>query len=189
MLICISGKAYSGKDTFAKYLAEALYKKTGLSFIMMAFATELKRKSKEDFDLSYEQLWGSSKEAPDFRYPKEDKNSHFTPREIMQSVGGFYRTIDPNYWINKLFEVVNEKKYTNVIITDVRYKNEANAVKSKGGIVIRINSEEKSKSGTHASEVDLDDYIGFDIEVHNFKDLDYLKKQAIEVAEKIKESY
>ena len=100
MLIGISGKAYPGTDTFAKYLAEAMYKNTGLSFIMMALAAELKRKAKQDFDLSYEQLWGARKEAPDFRYPKDD-GTHWTPREIMQNVGEFYRSIDHNYWVNR----------------------------------------------------------------------------------------
>lgn len=58
MIIGISGKARSGKDTFADFLVDIFYTRFNRKFELMAFADELKYLCKIQFDLSYEQLWG-----------------------------------------------------------------------------------------------------------------------------------
>ena len=138
MIIGISGHARSGKDTFAKILAKILQKQTGLAYVLMAYANELKNKIQNDFDLSYDQLWGDEKEVYDLRYPKKrgqlpycagnrddgkglevlEERQHWTAREIMQDYGQFFRTIDYNFWVDYLFRIIKEKDYKNVIITD-----------------------------------------------------------------------
>lgn len=65
----------------------------------------------------------------------------------------------------------NEKEvFPNWIITDLRFPNEANAIKAKDGILIRINRPnntiETSGIQQHASETALDDYK-FDYVVEN----------------------
>jgi hypothetical protein len=72
MIIGISGKANSGKDTAADYLAKQ-YK-----FTKVALADPLKRFVMEVFDFSEEQLWGSSekREEPDKRYIIKQKSEH-----------------------------------------------------------------------------------------------------------------
>ena len=104
LLLGITGSAQSGKDTFAEMLVKELKKQINCSFVLMAYAHELKLKVQKDFDLSYEQLWGSEKEIEDERYV-HTKNSlyhgdrtYWTPREIMQDYGQFYRTIDYDFW-------------------------------------------------------------------------------------------
>ena len=137
MIIGISGKARSGKDTFANMLAEELNMVSHPAYVNMAFAHELKTKCQSDFDLSYEQLWGEDKEVYDQRYPKRrgalpycignrddgkglevlEERQHWTAREIMQDSGAFYRTIDNEFWIKNLFRVAEDKEYTNIIVT------------------------------------------------------------------------
>ena len=56
MIVGISGKARSGKDTFAEMLQIELNKTTYPPFVAMAFAHELKTRCQAAFDLSYEQL-------------------------------------------------------------------------------------------------------------------------------------
>jgi hypothetical protein len=64
---------------------------------------------------------------------------------------------------------------SNWIITDVRFPNEAQAIKDRGGIIIRIERPggESHCGGAHASETALDDY-DFDIVINNDGTIDEL---------------
>ena len=108
-----------------------------------------------------------------------------TPRKLLQLLGTECgrQIIHPNIWVNALFAdykavKVHEKvtdnlnlksfKKPNWIITDVRFPNEAQAIKDRGGVVIRVNrtyytEDKKYIMGhdpfeTHPSETALDDY-------------------------------
>jgi hypothetical protein len=168
-----------------------LNKTTYPPFVAMAFAHELKTRCQAAFDLSYEQLWGDAKEELDKRYPKPGTDTFWTAREIMQNYGAFYRTVDEQFWIKNLFKVAEEKEYKNVIITDVRYINEADYIQhKKGGYVIRVERESKDDvhNMQHPSEVQLDGYGGFDFVVDNNGTLDDLKNTAKEVCQFLKVS-
>jgi len=198
MMLCVLGKARAGKDTLGQALANAFYDKTGNKYVLMAYATELKERVQRDFDLSYEQLWGNDKEKYDYRYPKnrgnsiagrrdtsEIKENYWTAREIMQEYGQFYRSIDPNFWVKALFSIMGEKEYTNVIITDARHPNEADPVKDKDGLTMRVSRNVKTgvHNQGHISEVALDDYK-VDYEVKNFgtkADLTKTAEQLVEI--------
>ena len=206
LVIVLSGKARSGKDTFALMLAEELNKTHYPPFVMMAYAHELKIRCQQDFDLSYEQLWGEDKEVYDQRYPKIrgplpycignrddgkglevlDERNHWTGREIMQDYGQFFRTIDNDFWVKNLFKVIDDKEYSNVIITDGRHKNEIDAVCNRdNGYHIRV--ERKSidyrvHGMDHISETALDEGYRIDFTVVNNKGLDELKQTAKDVA-------
>ena len=171
LLLGITGLARSGKDTFAEMLAEELYKQTGDIFILMAYAHELKLRVQQDFDLSYEQLWGNGKEIEDHRYKKpfkyhggvrsdEDKlpNTYWTSREILQNYGEFYRTIDYNFWVKHLFNTIKNNKYKNVIITDIRYPGEASPIVDSGGYIIKIERKNKDEihNQQHKSETSME---------------------------------
>ena len=69
MIIGISGKAGSGKDTVADFLVR------DYSYVKVALADEMKRICMRVFDFSYEQLWGPSEKRnePDLRYPRGEK--------------------------------------------------------------------------------------------------------------------
>ena len=198
MIIGISGKARSGKNVFAEFLAKALFKKTGKGYVLMAYADELKAMAQREFDLSWDQLWGNEKEALDKRYFKSKlegglpymtpvPDSYWTGREIMQSLGEFYRSINPNFWVGKLFSIIDEKEYKNVIVTDVRYPNEVDPILKKSGYHIRIErpSADKIHGSNHASETSLDEPYKVDIAVVNNGTLELLDITAAETADAI----
>jgi hypothetical protein len=209
MVIGVSGKARSGKDTFSEMLAKELNKEAYPPYVMMAFAHELKTRCQAAFDLSYEQLWGNEKEEPDKRYIKiakdprsfEEKTKelgvipglpidiYWTAREIMQEYGAFYRSIDSQFWIKNLFRVAEQKEYKNVIITDVRYLNEADYILEHGGAVIRVERENKDDvhGMQHPSEVELDGYKKFTFTVLNNSTLEVLERTAAETVRLLKE--
>jgi len=203
MLILLSGKGRVGKDTFAVMLAEELQKQTGQAYVMMSYAHELKVKIQKDFDLSYEQLFGAEKEVYDKRYPKarsplpfcvgnrdDDKGlevfeerKHWTPREIMQNYGEFFRTIDYDFWVKSLFNIIEEKNYKNVIITDGRHINEVDAVVDRSGYHIRVERENKDSvhNEQHISEIALDKGHRVDFKVLNNGTIDDLKNSVEDV--------
>lgn len=192
MLILISGKARAGKDTFAAMLAEELFKKTGQVYVLMAYANELKNRVQKDFDMSYEQLWGTEKESCDGRYIKSSKykngcdssvDIYWTAREVMQAYGEFFRDIDNNFWVKTLFSIIEEKEYKNVIITDVRYPNEVDPALERGGYHVRVDRalESKIHGKQHSSETSLDEDYAVDFRVKNNKTFDHLKNVSVDV--------
>jgi len=132
-----------------------------------------------------------------------------TPRKLLQLLGteAGRHIIHPNIWVNALFadyvcddcgqqECPTDEEDTGQmihysfpdwIVTDVRFPNEAQAIKDRGGIVIRVNrltEEQKIASlkaranrpnnaiklalkNEHPSETALDDYDGFDYVIEN----------------------
>lgn len=198
MIIGIIGKARSGKDTFAKMLAEEMNKFSFPVYVLMAFAHELKIRCQKDFNLTYEQLWGDDKEAPDERYVRDRNSSphsngpvYWTAREIMQAYGQFYRTIDYDFWVKNLFNVIEDKELSNVIVTDVRHINEADAILEHGGILIKVTRENAPgiHGEEHISETALDDYNKIDFHISNDSGLDELRESAKEVATFIRKGF
>lgn len=109
-----------------------------------------------------------------------------TPRLLLQILGTQCGRdiIHPNIWVNALMsdyketgscshwtdEGVNSKpvyRMPNWIITDVRFPNETQAIKDRGGINIRVNRNSALNSGTHESETALDDYEEFNYIIQN----------------------
>ena len=135
-----------------------------------------------------------------------------TPRKLLQLLGteAGRQIIHPNIWVNALFAdwksgyveqgagwIETEDDYPNWIITDVRFPNEAKAIKDKGGILIRVNrtyyTEDKKyiigydPFETHPSETALDDYDGFDYVIENDGTVQDLidKVRALNIVQKI----
>ena len=193
MLIGISGKARSGKDTFTGMLLDALEKKQA-SYIKMAYADDLKERVMKDFDLTYDQVYGDLKEVPDHRYCKPGSSAAFssnpyeafwTPREILQYMGTEgYRHIDSKFWIKQLFKKIDSSFIKNVIITDCRFPDEVDAVLEAGGIHIRVTRRNKDfvADTSHSSETSLDKYSFCNYTIKNDYDYFYLNIQAEEIA-------
>ena len=111
MIIGIAGKARSGKDQLSEFIKEEFEEKYNRKFYDAAFAFELKNMCKFQFGLNDDQLWGDKKESLDRRFPRDDWKHlaltgeammYWTPREIMQEMGAFYRKIDYDFWIKGL---------------------------------------------------------------------------------------
>jgi hypothetical protein len=123
----------------------------------------------------------------------EDKK--MSVREFLQRLGtdAIRDGLHPNAWVNALMadyrsEEVVEKlsdfisKVTppsNWIVTDCRFPNEAQAIKDKGGIIVRIDRTGVSPVNAHPSETSLDNW-DFDYKIANVSDLVSLR-QTVEV--------
>lgn len=77
--------------------------------------------------------------------------------------------------------------YPNWIITDVRFPNEAKAIKDRGGVIIRIDRPFVKPINNHPSEVSLDTW-NFDYKIANVSDLVSLKFTIKNILEEINEN-
>ena len=172
MIIGISGKAGSGKDTAAKML-EVLYANPDISYEDFA-----NRKYKNFADIqvihfadilkeTVQALFGIGEWETGTQEGKKVTISWIgkTVRELLQEVGqGLRDAIDPNLWIKALF--ANTEDWSNYIIADVRYPNELEAIKERDGVLIRIDRN-GAGAGNHSSETALDNYKEWDVHIEN----------------------
>lgn len=117
----ISGYARVGKDSFAEILAREIFERSGNRPEVFSFARSLKKIIDpfliENFGISaFTQL--------------DEKKKIIRP--MLVGFGESARNISQNFWINKIAPDVKQRISSglDVIITDVRYQNEAWWVKS-----------------------------------------------------------
>ena len=167
-IIIFSGKQYSGKDTAAKILMEALpeYKRCAMGDIIKLEYGRLN-------NLSYEEI-------------EQNKPKY---RQGLIDLGNWGRRQSPDYWIQKIIE-----QEGSIVVTDVRIKHEYEVFKSAGAISIRINADRKireTRGGKligedDVTEIDLDNIQDWDFQLDNNKDYGTLRKNVLNIVEKIR---
>ena len=163
MIIGISGYARSGKDTIAQYLVESH------GFTRMAFADPMREalyRLNPSVTVSgvhgvplasvVETLgWERLKEiSPDVRVLLQRMGT-----EVGRGMFG------QDLWVDYLMKKA-ENATTDIVIPDVRFVNEAEAIKNAGGTVIRVNRPGVEAVNDHISEHELDGY-NFNIYLDN----------------------
>lgn len=112
-----------------------------------------------------------------------------TIRELFQKIGtdAIRKNVHPDAWVNALMidyksKCFNTRKgfkitdYPNWLITDVRFPNEAKAIKDKKGILIRV-ERKGCPTSEHLSETALDSYKDWDYVIDNSGTIDELLEQ------------
>ena len=164
-LIGLIGKKRTGKDTFAAVLME----KHG--YERVAFADPLRQAALEldpivgTFPLNAEGItrvreWRLSDVIDSIGW---EKAKDYVPevRRILQRFGTeAIRKIDDDFWIRAAFAKIDAAREVGspVVVTDVRYPNEADAIRDAGGYIVRITRDLPGDADTHASETALDGY-------------------------------
>jgi hypothetical protein len=170
MIIGLSGYARSGKDTVAGMLMGIHHYKQA------AFADKIR-------ELLFAMDPLIMHDGRDFRLQdiveskgwEEAKTQHPEVRRLLQDLGvGGRELLDDSVWINAALNSFKEDD--KVVVTDVRFKNEAARIKNLGGKIWRINRINVGPANDHISEIDLDDW-GFDGVITNNSDMPNLIKQ------------
>lgn len=176
MIIGLSGKAGSGKDT----VADIIRANTSLETKTLAFGDAVKHITGEILEIDRETIE---------RYKREDiPVSGFPIRVWLQKIGTLFREkVSYDYWISYVLDPAQATfgNWDNklIIITDVRYLNEANAIKNWGGKIIRVNRDVEEKS-SHASETELDNYK-FDYIIDNNSNIIQLRENVLNTLKEI----
>lgn len=159
-IIGLTGPADSGKSTAGSMIQAML----GDACHVMAFADPLKRFCKEVFDFGDDQLHGALKEVSDVRYPRfrGTRTTYLTPREAMQTLGSDWgRKCYENVWAELGMRTAKRCGKHVVVLTDVRFINEAAAILGEGGAVVGIYRDVPALPGV-SSEHDSEREMGTD---------------------------
>ena len=140
-----------------------------------SFADPLKVIAIELFGLSENQCYGTDKDkntSVDIKWediPAYEENwatGFMTAREFLQCFGtDICRTIKDTVWVDSCINRILQSGTELAIIPDVRFPNEAEAIKRAGGKVIRFTRNPHDDD--HASETALKNYNGFDCVIDN----------------------
>lgn len=210
MILGLSSYATGGKDTVARLIQELQPEK---NWRIVKFSGPLKKiasiltgipeqkfedqKFKESF-LGKE--WHTEIGTPlDVIFDDVQFMKMMSVREFLQKLGtdAVRQGLHPNAWVNAAMSgyKMEHKGYDangspiyeepNWIFTDCRFPNEAQAVKDRGGYVIRIDRSGVRPVNNHPSETALDSW-DFDYKIANVSDLVSLKQTVAVVMNLIK---
>ena len=167
-IIIFSGKQYSGKDTAAKILMEAMPE-----FRRCAMGDIIKLEYAKEHNLTYEEI-----EANKPKY-----------RQGLIDLGNWGRQQSPDYWLEKIIA-----QEGNVVVTDVRIKHEYEVFKQAGAISIRVNASREVREArggkiigeNDVTEVDLDNIQDWNFQLDNNTDYETLRKNVLKIVEKLR---
>lgn len=172
-ILALSGKARSGKDSFANVLV----KKHGFTRIALAdslknlcarvfymdpseFEDEKKDQRIQRVHLDFHDIdairtivqneWNFEITEEDREYLEEYHGTGYdTPRDILRGVGMMLRDhVDQDIWIKLVLEKIKEVG-AKVVITDCRFPNERDIFKNMGGTLIKIKRNDNGETSEH----------------------------------------
>jgi hypothetical protein len=182
-LIGLIGKKRTGKDTFAAVLVEKF------GFQRVALADPLREAVYRlnpivgTFPLQHEGIvrvreWRLQEVIDELGWEKAKDYVPEVRAQLQRFGSDAIREIDDQFWIRAAFARINalRKAGTPVVVTDVRFPNEADAIHYANGFLVRILRDLPDDGDSHASETALDDYAA-NVVLHNnneVEDLQYL---------------
>lgn len=171
VLIGVAGKKQSGKNTFAKFVAELAAEHHGWESREFSFAEKLKDTiadifwiprhlfdgTDEDKNSPTRLLWADVSEHLRAAYNRVDVGKFITIRELMQLFGTeSCRGVWPSIWVANFKAIVSDYKGL-AICTDVRFADELMAVKALGGQMVHVlRNVNRGDTANHISELNLD---------------------------------
>lgn len=171
-IIILTGKAQSGKNETANIIKKELEKQNKKT-IIISYAKYLKDYAKKITN------WNGSEKTK--------------PRELLQQLGVelIKNQIDENMLINRIKEDIRVYEYffDVIIISDARFVNEIEQVKTKNTTVIKIDGKENKltkEQKNHITETALNNYDQYDYTIENKTTKQNLKKQIKNIMEEIK---
>ena len=159
-LIGLTGYAGTGKDTVREILEAR-------GFCGFAFADPIRNMVRELLaSTGIDECWMDRRELKEEAIPQLGVSY----RELAQTLGTEWgRRLQPNFWLCIASAAVVEMTCLGasaLIVSDVRFANEAAWVRQHGGVIWRIHRDLAGPVREHVSESELDD-IKPDVTLHN----------------------
>ena len=170
MIIGIHGKARAGKDTFADMLIGSSKCKTDNDFTKLAFADPVYEATSAMFGLDARSVEDKEAVIPEWG---------MSLRQMLQTVGTEIgrNMIAQDIWLKNMSMRMSRVASPHIIISDVRFENEAHFIRERGGIMIFVERPNTQQVRQHVSEAGVakDDKS---ITIHNESTLDSLQQIA-----------
>jgi len=153
MIVGLVGGAGTGKSTIANYLVSAQ------SYREDSFAKTLKDAVSAVFSWDRAMLEGATPESRAWREQTDAwwaarlNIPHFSPRFALQHIGTelFRNSLSEDVWIASFQRRLQASPGARIVVSDVRFANEAAAIRDAGGILIKV-IRPGTVSGNHATE-------------------------------------
>ncbi len=182
-IIGVSGYARTGKDELAAVLVEEYgYIRVGFADKLRDMLYALNPIVQAEFGFEFRDSW----HGPAFIMLQEVidtygwdgyKESEFKEeiRRLLQRLGteAGRQTLWDSIWVDAAFAKLPPD--AKVVVTDCRFKNEADAIRDRGGLLVRIHRPGIGPINDHISEIGLDKYP-FDYHIDNDGTLDEYKE-------------
>ena len=145
-IIGVAGPARSGKDTVGDYLVEEC------NFVRLAFASPMKHMISTLLNASVD--WIEHEDNKEYPVP----GLNHSPRELLQTLGTEWgrNTLEKDFWVNIVWRQVDALIVSDhcpgIVITDVRFENEADRIRQSGGIIAHISRRDAPQIAEHVSE-------------------------------------
>jgi len=161
-LLGISGYAGAGKDALADLLVEHF------GFVKMAFADPMR-----DIASAIDPVVGWVHDGPvryndavEFHGYDDAKFEYPEVRQFLQRLGteGGREILGENIWVDT--GLGRAQAHRRVVFSDMRFQNEAEAIKAAGGRTVRVERPGVGPANDHTSEHDLAKWA-FDLYVNN----------------------
>lgn len=163
VIIGICGRAGAGKDTIADYICNKHQ-----TFKKYAFATHLKNSLKVLFNLTDEQLHDSTLKEVDVNITPDLVTS---PRFLMQWTGCQLRKLSEDFFVQMLDNKIKSDQQQDVVISDIRFKNEMDYVINNNGIIIKVIRDSTTTNlANDSSETSVDGLWGDNVYLINNND-------------------
>ena len=161
LIIGFCGYSTSGKDTIAKEFVEHLgFERVGFADSLKSILYSLNPRI-EMFNNDFIGHWSLQSIVDQKGWDEAKKEPEI--RQLLQRLGteGGRQALGNDVWVKALFAQPHGAR---IVIPDLRFENEAAAIRARGGVVVRIHREGIGPVNDHAS-----DKIDFtaDIEVDN----------------------
>lgn len=177
ILIGLTGYARSGKSTVAGILRERD------NFVEHSSADPIRRMARDILGVSLAEL-------DEIKTVPQDILGGKTPRFLMQTLGTEWgrEMIAPDLWINVCMQHVARSRLAGnpVVISDVRFPNEAHAIRKAGGVIWRV-LRPGVEVAAHASETSVD-LIGADVVIPNLTDMRDLSAEVMAALDRMVEA-
>ena len=173
-------RGYNAGKTFGEWTK---YEEKSFAYLVKKFASELTGIPLDGWETEVDKAlplgpeWDYYEER-EHEVTKYSVKKQMTRRMMLKKLGSdaCNQNLHPNCWVNGLFQNYDELK-SNWLITDVRFPQEVEAIKQRGGIVIRVVRPATEDKDAHISETALDNYNEFDFVIMNDTNLEDLEEK------------
>lgn len=181
IMVGIAGRKGSGKDTLASGMLTWWLKSYGLlrDGNVYHMADVLKKTSVDLFGISRTSVYGSQQQKDQLTQygwgdmptydimtePRPPRNKKMTCREFLQYFGTeICRTMSHSIHIDATMRKIHSDESESsaldylVVVADLRFPNECDAIRKAGGKIILVTRGDNEKTDEHSSENSLDNY-------------------------------
>lgn len=155
-IIGLAGYAQVGKDTLGAALVKLGFQRVSFADGVreaLAAVNPIVGKTSEDIPIRVRDIVGAATSGPDWEAVKRITEG----RELLQRLGTEMgrNLFGENVWVER--GMAKCQPGASYVITDVRFPNEAEAIRKAGGVIVRIMRQGTEPANAHSSELLVDE--------------------------------